>query len=479
MSAPFPLDERTERHDQFVENVVFAHVAILIIGTSWAFGGQAPWIRTLLNIWGSVGIALFVILAGRRRIHHELTWQPLRHLWPLLVFDVLALISAWNPSTDTIVRGGEQFLRYITPAHPWLPSSARPELTLRELWMLNGIVISCYNILFVLQSRRPLRRLLYLVAANALALAVFGTFQKLVRSPGLWFGSVKSPNEFFFSTFVYHNHWGAFTILNTGVCLALIFHALRREDRRDLWHSPALTGTVITLLLAATAPLSGSRSSSVLLALFLLGALIHFLFRLARSRRAHHESPLLPFIGVGLIVALAAGAIFFLSRNVIATRTQHTLRQIHEIQSESTLNQRLRLYRDTWSMAAARPAFGWGLETYGNVFMIYNSAPDPGIGGWKPYYSEAHNDWLQSLAETGFVGTGLVVALALMPLIAVPWRRVASLVPRYLLAGCGIVALYGWVEFPFANPSVLIAFWSCLFLAAAYARLDLNAQRSD
>lgn len=479
MSLPLPLEERTERRDQLVERVVFFHVAVLIIGTSWAFGGQAPWVRTLLHIWGSVGIALFIILAGRRRMHHELTWQPLRHLWPLLVFDVLALISAWNPSTETIMRSGEPFLRYITPRHPWLPSSARPLLTLRELWMMNGIVVSCYNILFVLQRRRPLRRLLYVIAANALALAVFGTFQKLLRSPGIWFGAVKSPNDYFFSTFVYHNHWGAFTVLNTAVCLALLFHALRREDHRDPWHSPALAGAVATILLAATAPLSGSRSSSVLLALFILGAVVHFLMRLARDRRAHHESPLLPFLGVGLVVVLAAGGIFALSRNVIAKRTQHTLQQIEVMKTESTLNQRLRLYRDTWEMAAARPAFGWGLETYGHVFMIYNSAPDPGIGGWKPYFSEAHNDWLQSLAESGFVGTGLVVALALIPLVTLPWRRVSSLVPRYLVAGCLIVAAYGWVEFPFANPSVLIAFWSCLYLAAAYARLDLNAQRSD
>lgn len=477
MNHPAPLNSRRERNDQLWEHAVFAQLLVLIIGTSWAFGGQAPWVRTLLNIWGTVGIALFVILAGRRQMHGQLTLQPLRHLWPLLVFDVLVLTSVWNPSAELITRAGEQFYRYITPRHSWWPSSAQPELTLRELWMLNGIVISCYNIIFVLQRRRPLRRLLYFIAVNALALAIFGTFQKLMRSPGLWFGTVPSPNNFFFSTFIYHNHWGAFTILNVGVCLALLFHALRREEHRDFWHTPALAGAVVTLLLAATAPLSGSRSSSVLLALFLFGAIVHFLIRIARNRRAHHESPLLPFIGVGLMVALALGGIFALSRNVIAVRAEHTMRQLAEIKQESTLNQRLRLYRDTWEMAAARPVFGWGLETYGHVFMIYNSAPDPGVGGWKPYYSEAHNDWLQSLAETGFVGTVLIVALVLIPLAPLKWRRVQSNIPRYLLAGCGIIGLYAWLEFPFANPSVLIAFWSCLYIAAAYARLDLNSQR--
>lgn len=467
------------RASEWWERIVVLHVAILIVGTSWGFGGQAPWVRHLLALWGSVGIALFVMIAGRRSVRRELTSQPLRHLWPLVAFDVLVLISAWNPSTELIRSGTESFFRHVAPRWPWLPSSARPEISLRELWQFNGIVLSCYNLLFVLQGRRRLRQLLYVVGLNALALAIFGTLQKLTHAPGLWFGRVKSPNDFFFSTFVYHNHWGAFTVLNTAACLALLFHALRREQHRDLWHSPALAGAVATLLLAATAPLSGSRSSSVLLALFLFGALVHFLARLIRLRREHHESVVLPVGAIVLVALLSIGGIFALSRNVIAVRTQTTVQQLQDLRQETTLNQRLRLYRDTWNMAAERPAFGWGLETYANVFMIYNSAPDPGPGGWKPFYSEAHNDWLQSLAEVGFVGTGLLVLLSLAPLCSVSWRRVESLMPRYLLAGCALVALYAWAEFPFANPSVMIAFWFSLYLAAAYARLDLVAQRRE
>ncbi len=467
------------RASEWWERVVVLHVAVLIIGTSWGFGGQAPWVRHLLALWGSVGIALFVMIAGRRSVRRELTRQPLRHLWPLLAFDVLVLISAWNPSTELIRSGTESFFRHVAPRWSWLPSSARPEISLRELWQFNGIVLSCYNVLFVIQGRRRLRQLLYVVGLNALALAIFGTLQKLTHAPGLWFGRIKSPNDFFFSTFVYHNHWGAFTVLNTAACLALLFHALRREQHRDLWHSPALAGAVATGLLAATAPLSGSRSSSVLLAVFLVGALVHFLARLIRLRREHHESVILPVGGIVLVALLGAGGIFALSRNVIAVRAQATVQQLHDLRQETTLNQRLRLYRDTWHMAAERPAFGWGLETYANVFMIYNSAPDPGPGGWKPFYSEAHNDWLQSLAEVGFVGTALLVLLGLAPLWSVSWRRVESLMPRYLLAGCALVALYAWAEFPFANPSVMIAFWFSLYLAAAYARLDLVAQRRE
>jgi hypothetical protein len=56
------------------------------------------------------------------------------------------------------------------------------------------------------------------LAGNAVLLAVFGTFQKLAGAKGLWFGLVASPQPRFFSTFVYHNHWGSFILLSTVVC---------------------------------------------------------------------------------------------------------------------------------------------------------------------------------------------------------------------------------------------------------------------
>lgn len=455
---------------------MFVHLAVLVVGLSWSFGGQIAWARDALLVWGTLGMLLFFLLRGTTHATEgETATRPWRLLWPLLLFDLMVGVSCLNPSTRVILHEGETMYQHITPAWTWLPSSARPDLTFRELWQFNGIVLSCFNAYQALLSRSVLRKLLVIAVANGLALAVFGTFQKLMQAEGLWFGLVRSPNPFFFATFVYHNHWGPFTLLNVAAGVGLLFHAWRRGGHRDFWHTPVLMGAVGLLLLAAAVPLSGSRSSSVLVAALLLGALVHVLVRLIRRRREHHESVALPVAGITLAATLAAVGIFFVARDVIETRARDTVRQIGEIRNEVELNSRLRLYSDTWRMASARPVFGWGLESYATVFMIYNSAPTPLRGGWKPYYAEAHNDWLQSLAEVGFVGTALIGLLVLLPLARVPWRRIESLIPRYLLAGCGLLLLYAWVEFPFANPSVMVGFWLSLYLAARYARLDLGS----
>ncbi|MDD3180136.1 MAG: O-antigen ligase family protein [Opitutaceae bacterium] len=458
------------------EKLLLAHFGVIVVFTSWSFGGQAVFARQFLLGWGTLGMALFVITAWREAHRSNTTpaWCA-RHLWPLMLFDLFVSLSCLNPTFRTAIHAGELVNVLMPPPHAWLPSSARPDLTLRELWLVNGIILSCACLYVGLQSRRAVRTALFIMAANGVILAIFGTLQKLVHAKGLWFGLVPSPQPLFFSTFVYHNHWGAFTLLNSAVCLALLFHYLRKNgNHRNVWHSPAPVGALATLLLAASLPLSGSRSSTLLICLLLMIAAAHFLLSLMRRRKDLHESSALPAAALVLTLALAIGAITYLSRDTIITRTQLTVQQVEQIRNATSLNARLQLYVDTWRMATEKPWFGWGLESYAHVFGIFNTQRP--IEPWfpRPFYAEAHNDWLQSLAEVGVIGTGLLLLLGLLPLWSVIRARVESVVPRYLLAGCGLLLLYAVFEFPLANPAVLISFGACFYCAVRYLQLELS-----
>jgi O-antigen ligase len=472
-------EAKRTREATVLEKVIVAHLGLFVVGLSWAFGGQIAWARQALLAWGTLGVAFFIVACATTHESRRPSagfLSALRDLWPLLLFDALVGLSCFNPTFRILLRGSERFFELVDPPYAWLPSSARPGASLRELWQFNALVLSCYNIRLVLHSRRIVRVLLFVAAANALVLAVFGTFQKLAGATGLYFGLVKSPQLYFFSSFVYHNHWSAFILLHTAVCLGLLFHSLRRRGHRDLWHSPVLAGAVGILLLAATVPLSASRSGSGLIGLLLFAALVNFLVRIVHRRRAAHESAALPVAGIVAASLVAAGSILYLSRDVIAQRARLTTQQLEHLRHEDTLDSRLTLYRDTWRMAMEKPWFGWGLGTYGDAFRIFNSQRAVEVVFGQPYYREAHSDWLQYLAETGLAGTALLVALGLMPLLRTPWRRVESTLPLYLLAGCGIVLAYALVEFPFACPSVMLAFWFNLYAATRYATLDLDVR---
>jgi len=472
---------RDERRNEVLEKAVIFHFAALLIFTSWAFGGQIPWARHVIAVWGGVGILLFIVVGwtnrhegdDRKRVHLALRW-----LWPLILYDLFIGISGLNPSFAEIPSAGEPTLIMIKPI-AWLPSSARPTLTWTELWQFNGIILSCFNLALGLTSRRRVRTVLWIIGGNAVALAVLGTFQKLVGSSGLWFGAVTSPNTKFFSTFVYHNHWGAFTVLNASICLGLLHHLIRRNSDRPFWHTPIPLAGIAVLLLAASVPLSASRSCTVVMALLLLGALVHLLVRFIRRRRNQRRSIAIPLAGILMVAGLAVGAIYYLGQEVIAQRAQLTSDQLAAIAKEDALNSRLALYRDTWRMALDKPWFGWGLESYAHVFRIFNTQRATELWVWIPFYAEAHNDWLQSLAEVGFIGTALLGALIGIPLLSLRWRDVGSSLPRYLLAGVALILLYAWVEFPFANPAVMIAFWATFYCAVCYASLSIAVSHDD
>jgi hypothetical protein len=491
MSDTTPRERVRSDPPRWLQHAVIIHLAVLIIGLSWWFGGQAPAARQALLLWGTAGAGLFLLaltqgLRARRGFWSPAVFIP---LGPLLLFDALVIASAFNPSMTSVVREGTSYFVAADPPYAWLPSSARPSLSLRELWQFNGIVLSCFNVFLVVQRRRLLRRLLAVAAGNALLLAVFGTFQKLVGAPGLWFGLIDSPQPRFFATFIYHNHWGAFTLLNTAICLGLLFRAWQRSDHRDIWHSPLTAGAVATLLLAATIPLSESRSSTLLAAVLLLGALGHALVRIVRERRAEGRSAAVPVAGLACAVVVGLGAIVYIGRDAIVQRARVTSEQLAAARESDPTNvnradyvgTRLRLYRDTWRMAMDRPYAGWGLETYATVFGTYDTSPYSYAYGqrFRPRYTEAHSDWLQAIAETGFVGTSLLVALGCAPLWVARRRLFASPVATYLLAGCGLILLYAWVEFPLANPSVMVGFWACLYGATRYAVLDQAARNGQ
>jgi O-antigen ligase len=474
--------ERTQRPSPgpspLLTKAVLVQLVVLVIFSTWAFGGQAPFARTVIAWWGTVGIGLFFWAALTYRSADDRQHPGLRLLWPLWLYDLLVIVSCFNPGFREIVSGTQVSLVMSTPI-AWLPSAALPKLAAKELWQFNALLLSCFNLLMVLRRRSQIRALLFLLAGNAVLLAVFGTFQKLIGAKGLWFGLITSPNPRFFATFIYHNHWGAFILLNTAVCLALLFHYRQRGEHRDFWHSPALLGVVATLLLAATVPLSASRSCTLLTGMLLGFGMVHFLLLVIRDRRSTGRSALTPVASIIVIATLALAAIAFLGRGSIQERVRQTSTQLAQISEGEVITSRLTLYRDTWRMAAEKPWFGWGLESYAHVFRIFNTQRAVEAWVWIPFYAEAHNDWMQSLAEVGFIGTSLLALLVMLLLSSVRWGHCHSGFPRYLLGGCGLLLLYAWVEFPFANPAVLLSFFAVFICAVRYAALDAHASAAD
>ena len=453
-----------------LETAATFHVAVLGVFASWALGGGTAWAATTISVVGGFA-PLITLLAIRERHLSGLKPTPILHtLWPLLAFNILVVLGTFQPSFRiAFIEGANVYV----PRNDltFLPSSARPELALKALWLFDATFLTCFNLLLAVRHSRTLRILLLVLAGNTLALAVFGSVQKFSGASGLFFGRIASPNTSFFASFIYHNHWGTFALLMLAVCLGLLFHQQRRSHHRDVWHSPLPAAVVVIFFLAVTIPLCGSRSCSLLAILLLVAALIHGLVRIVSHRHEDGRAAFKPATALVLVALVAFVSLFTLARPSIESRINDSQNQLLQMRSEGSIGGRATLYRDTWRMACDRPWFGWGLGSYGTVFMRYNTQTSP-VDRLPVYYQDAHSDWLQLFAETGVIGSLFYLLLLLVPLSFLrPFKQISAL-PTYLLAGCGFILLYAWIEFPFGNPSVTMTFWTCFFCAVRWFQIE-------
>lgn len=451
-----------------LERLVFIHALGLIVTASWVYGGNIWWMRTVLAAWASLSLPLAIaaiLQAGGpgRDARRQVWW-----LIPWLGFIALVALSAFNPSFTAMRAEDSPVLVHTGPRWPGLPSCIDPATTLRELWFYAAVYLSGFNLLLVPQSRRLLRNLLLAGVVNCLLLAVFASMQHLIGA-GYYFGATTSPNARHFGTFIYNNHWGAFMVLWLAAASALLFYQTERHRGRDLWHSPVSLFLLALLLIAATAPLSASRAATAMAGVVLALILATALLRIRAHRHSTGRSTWPPVLAVLIVTVVACSAIAWLAQRSITERYRDTRSVLDR--DESVLDGRLALYRDTWELVRRKPWFGWGFESYGAAFLLIRPRPlEPGRQ-YEASYTEAHSDWLQSLAETGFVGSSLALLSALLPLAALRRRAWREPLVTHVLFGCLLVTLYAWIEFPFANGAVLISFWMLYFGALGLARL--------
>jgi O-antigen ligase len=166
---------------------------------------------------------------------------------------------------------------------------------------------------------------------------------------------------------------------------------------------------------------------------------------------------------------MAVAATWMVAGDAIRARAIKTRDQVSVMWAQRAIGSRSVLYRDTWSMARKRILFGWGMGSFPTVFALYNSQVSK-VDRIPIVYHDAHSDWIQSVAEIGLAGTAMIGAAVLLPVLAVRRAKLTP-IPFFLFFGALLTGLYAWIEFPFGNVAVVLAWWLCFFSAIQYLRL--------
>jgi O-antigen ligase len=146
-------------------------------------------------------------------------------------------------------------------------------------------------------------------------------------------------------------------------------------------------------------------------------------------------------------------------------------RRVESAQNEPSFAARLLVWRGTLDLFADHPALGAGLGAYPAAFLRHYPA------GTERLWLQAHNDYVQILAEVGIVGAALAAYALLVFLV----RLLAPLASRRgvrerfvyygLVTGVLAILIHSAVDFNLQIPANGAFFVTCCGLALAHRNL--------
>jgi O-antigen ligase len=432
--------------------------------TALAHGAVEPWSILLFE---SIQIALIVLWTIK--IARE---KRLSLIIPDVGFPIAALMGIGV--LQSIALGGTDGVRHSL--------SFDVESTRRTVIVLFFLLISLVIAVNFLGSRPRLSKLAGFLTIFGLAIAVFALVQHFTWNGNLYWVKPITVSTSPFGPFVNHNHFAGYMELLIPIPIALIITGAVRGETRLLYGFAAAAMGV-----ALAASLSRGGMLSLAAALVFLTVMSG---RLAKSDpaegRSQHSGSA---AGIGLmgalqrqgtlasriliVLAIAAAitvGLVWVGPQAVATRITEGQGRAAG-QQQAGLSNRVWVWRDTLSMIRANPLLGVGLGAYGTAFPIYTRS-DGSIR-----VPQAHNDYLQAVADCGAVG-GLIALWFLVLTFRGIWRGVRSRDPLMaglaLGGGSGIFAIlvHSLFDFNLQLPGTALLF---LVTSAVVARVSTIA----
>ncbi|MBT5691753.1 MAG: O-antigen ligase family protein [Opitutae bacterium] len=450
----------------------------LIIFSTWGAPGQITPTENALT-WGCL---LFLAVPFFANWRHPRT--TLCHCIPFIknsiieyraytsivfLFFGLVILGGINPCFEPAgsVKG---FLTSI-PNVPWGPSTVLQELTFERLPKLAVVLILLGpSVFFLINRRSTLRLILWGITANMVILSIVGIFVKLSGGRKILGYIEPTDARYFFSTFSYKNHWGAYCILTLGVIGALThFHLKKEQPGKSKHNSPIPLLVNAGIIIGLTVPLSGSRSCSVLYGLLFavyLGKLI--VNKLTSSNSIRMKSLISGTIAVGVSLMITYSALLLHEENkeeIFRTTSRQYKNLIDKGQKET----RFYISRDTLKLIREKPLFGWGLGSYSSIINVGRYL-GPEHKGTR--FDHAHNDWLEYIAETGIAGFILLGFIFVAPYKIYRGKGTTNPISRWLWGGTIVIIIYSIVEFPCRTPAVSFLMTILVAISTKYGLIE-------
>jgi O-antigen ligase len=392
-------------------------ICCLLAFAVFAFGATEEWSQAVLEI-GAAFLLVFWAIEQYRREAEQVVIPP--EFLPLFAFALVVLVQLAFRFTAS---------RYYTRI---------------ELQLLIAYLIVIFLMAQAFQRRGHWRGFVWFLMSLGFSVSILGILQSLTFNGKLYWFRVLRFGGLPFGPYANRNHFAGFAEMIIPVALvALVLGRVRRER-------------IFLVALFAIVPivalvLSASRGGIIS---FTIQMIILFLLLLVRRAPGRHV-----MFG-GIVVLTAVLAVSWIG-------VQQVLSRFAGIQNlEVSAGKRTAMQRDTFRLFLDHPILGTGLGTLQTVYPPYDSLYDAKV------VNHAHNDYLEALAETGFVG-GFCCLWFIVVLLRKGLEGMATLGSSFasalnlsgLVACCGIL-VHSLVDFNLHIPANALLFFVSAHMAA-------------
>ncbi len=428
---------------RFIINAPRWLLLVALVYAPWAYGSTRPWaISGLDGLLGAVLVSWLLSYLLRQQ------WPSVH---PVLGVAALGLVAqAWFMVVNAKYEYDTQVHEFITltPLLSWAPGSLHRALSQENATQLSAMLVAVCVVCEISRSWLWRKRLLLTMALAGTSVVVLGLAQKFTNASAVFWGS-EDMGKTFFATWRYHANAGAF--MNLVWPIVASFAALTFLRKSTAWQKVCWTAALVFCLAGVMANTSRAAGALGLLSAGLWGGwLVYQMVRGRFSGFSPATTTVTALLLISLVISVAALA-----------GLDTTLKRWSQIGDQVTAdNSRLLAAEVCLDMAPKAGAWGFGPGTFRTAFPYFTQGYGKSIEGTWLY---AHEDYLQTLVEWGWVGASLwavVMFGGLVSSLARAFRHRQKLsssvrVSHFaLIVGLLGVLLHALVDFPLQIASI-------------------------
>lgn len=420
-----------------LNKLAFVLICFIVVFTTMAYGTvHPPIIAFFYLLIGSVTIVWIVDCAASGELHFSRCLLQLP-LYALAFYGFIQVIplSTYADAIDIadIPRriALEPFATQVTSLH------------------ILGLGLFFSLTLAYLQTARRLQRTVNLLIIFGFIYSFYAVLQSLL-SPNKIFGIYESRFAIPFGSFVNRHDFAALIEMLISIPLGLLFVGAVRRDKRLLY---AIAVTLMTVALL----LSGSRGGLVA---FIAELILLVIF----TTKASGTKSVVLKTALSLLLAVAAfGGTIFVGGDTSLTRFADSA------SSNDVTSNRIHIWGVTLRVISENMPFGAGLGGYAQAYTRFDT-----LSGLQ-LVEQAHNDYLQILADAGVIG--FVIGAAFLYLFfreGIRNSRSQNILRRGIatgaFAGCFAVLIHSIFDFVLHITAISVLFLLLLALLVAAGR---------